>query len=131
MNSGNARSSRLFLTELVFSIFFFIIIVTVCVELFAKAHGMSQEAGVLTDAVERVSNCAEEFVAAGAANGGAAQVFYDQDWNEVKDETEACYVMDIKITDQGKLEQANIQMIQLKEDKIIYELIVDRPKSQD
>lgn len=55
----NARSSSLFLIELIISILFFAVASSVCVQFFVRARLMSREAAQLTDAVSACSTASE------------------------------------------------------------------------
>ena len=55
----SARSSSIFLLELIVSILFFSIAGAVCTQVFVKAHSLSVEAQQLAEAVGICSNCAE------------------------------------------------------------------------
>lgn len=60
----NARSSSLFLIELILSILFFAVASSVCVQFFVKARLMSREASQLTQAVSACT-MASETIASG------------------------------------------------------------------
>ena len=60
----NARSSSLFLIELIIAILFFAIASSVCVQFFVKARLMSRESAQLTEAVSACS-AASETIASG------------------------------------------------------------------
>lgn len=55
----NARSSSLFLIELIISILFFAVASSVCVQFFVRARLMSRESAQLTEAVSACSTASE------------------------------------------------------------------------
>ena len=57
------NGSRIFLTELMFSILFFIIVVAVCIQCFAKGYLLGKNSDVKTHAINAATNAAEEFIA--------------------------------------------------------------------
>ncbi len=59
VHRNRARSSSLFLMELILAILFFSVASAVCVQFFVKSHLMSRESGVLTNAVNECSGIAE------------------------------------------------------------------------
>lgn len=60
------RSSNLFLMELILSIFFFILTASLCVQVFAKAHTVSEDAKALNFAVTECGSAAELVTASGS-----------------------------------------------------------------
>lgn len=73
MNNSHTSKSGLFLIELILSIFFFIIAMAVCLQLFVKARTLSQDTVSVNQAVLWSQNLAEVFL----GNGG--------DYAQVKD----------------------------------------------
>lgn len=59
VHRSRARSSSLFLMELILAILFFSVASAVCVEFFVKSHLMSQDSEKLTRAVNECSGAAE------------------------------------------------------------------------
>jgi len=119
------NGSRIFMTELMFAILFFIVIAAVCVQCFAQSYVMSKMAESSTQAVNEASNAAELFVS--YASGSDFTTYYDADWNEVEaaDESNQYRVTGIVISD-GKVETMDITVSKLANDEIIYALSVDR-----
>ena len=62
MNRHDTSKSGLFLIELILSIFFFIIAMAVCLQLFVKAHTLSQDTISLNHAILWTQNLAELFL---------------------------------------------------------------------
>lgn len=65
-NTDSTSKSGLFLIELILSIFFFIVAMAVCLQLFAKAHTLSQDTVSVNKSVLFSQNLAELFL----GNGG-------------------------------------------------------------
>lgn len=59
IRKNRARSSSLFLMELILAILFFSITSAVCVQFFVKSHLLSQDSQILTQAVNECSAAAE------------------------------------------------------------------------
>lgn len=59
IHKGRARTSSLFLMELILAILFFSITSAVCVQFFIKSHLLSQDSRILTQAVSECSATAE------------------------------------------------------------------------
>ena len=56
------NGSRIFMTELMFSILFFIIVSAICVQCFAGSFAKSRQANEMTKAINLASNAAEEYL---------------------------------------------------------------------
>lgn len=61
MKERKRNGSKLFLTELMISIFFFAIVVAICIQLFSDSFIMSKDSKRLTEAVNITSNFAEYY----------------------------------------------------------------------
>lgn len=124
-------SSNLFLTELLLSILFFIVIVAVCLQVFAKADSLTDQSLELTQAVRLASDGAELFLA-GEDTKAFSEVFtgeagnyhcnYDRDFIKTQDSSE--YQMTMAVQKGEKLDQATITV--LHGDECLYELKVER-----
>jgi len=73
------NGSRIFMTELMFSILFFIIVSAVCIQCFAGSYQTSKEAKELTEAVNLATNTAEEYLSDDSFEGFTA--YYNKDWD--------------------------------------------------
>lgn len=100
--------STLFLLELIIAIFFFSIASTVCIQLFAKSHLMSQQTINENHAVTQTQNLAESFLAAdgnldkmkahfpnAAYNKDSLTLYFDKDWN-ICDADNAHFIASLK-----------------------------------
>ena len=56
------NGSRIFMTELMFAILFFIVVSAICVQCFAGSYAKSSEAKELTNAINLASNAADEYL---------------------------------------------------------------------
>ena len=73
------NGSRIFMTELMFSILFFIIVSAICVQCFAGSFAKSRQANEMTKAINLASNAAEEYLVSDDYQGFTD--YYDSDWN--------------------------------------------------
>ena len=80
------NGSRIFMTELMFSILFFIIVAAICVQCFATAYAKSRDAKELTNAINIATNAAEDYLAEPDFVGFTD--YYDADWNKTESEGE-------------------------------------------
>ncbi|SDB28403.1 hypothetical protein SAMN02910298_01374 [Pseudobutyrivibrio sp. YE44] len=118
------NGSRIFMTELMFSILFFIIVSAICVQCFATAYAKSKDAKELTQAVNIATNAAEEYL--GSDSFGDFTDYYDDNWKPVDDKGS------YKAT--GVITEANVsggcQSLQVvvsnAEDEEIYSLKVEK-----
>lgn len=72
------NGSRIFMTELMFAILFFIIVSAVCVQCFAGSFVKSSDAKDITQAVNLASNAAEDYLCNDNYEGFTD--YYDDDW---------------------------------------------------
>lgn len=91
---GRAKSSNLFLLELIIAILFFSIASAVCVQLFVKSHLMSVETEELNQAVNLASGAVESIT---EENTGDSVVYYNDNW-ESCDQADAAYLMTTHLT---------------------------------
>ena len=78
------NGSRIFMTELMFSILFFIIVAAICIQCFAGSFRTSKDATELTQAVNLATNTAEEYLSDDSFE--EFTTFYDKDWQEKGEE---------------------------------------------
>lgn len=140
VHRSRARSSSLFLMELILAILFFSVASAVCVEFFVKAHVMGRDSETLTHAVNECSGAAEILCTAdsltegiellgtqypdgdypqfsemtdmlGAAGAGDFDMFVYYDDSYLPCEKGlAAYVMAIHLTQEGQMAQIVIEM---------------------
>lgn len=119
------NGSRIFLTELMFSISFFIIVAAICVQAFAGSYAKSNEANILTQAVNVASNAAEEYLS--QDDFESFTEYYDDKWEEVDGESGSFKVTGI-ITDpekKGSCQSMHV-VVSTIEDEEIYSLVVEK-----
>lgn len=116
------NGSRIFLTELMFSILFFIVIAAVCVQCFAQSFIMSKDAEVLTQAVNAATNEAEIFV--NNESPDSFTNYYDDNWQ--KSGEDGTYKLTGIVTEENGLINLKITVATLDDDTEIYSLNVEK-----
>ncbi|MCR5416888.1 MAG: hypothetical protein K6E79_08835 [Pseudobutyrivibrio sp.] len=121
-NRGNG--SRLFLTELMFAILFFIVISAVCVQCFAASFVRSKEANQMTEAVGVTTNAAELYLS--DVQDTDFTIYYDEDWKEVSEEGKYKLTGIITAADDTGLESMSLRVSTMEDEKEIYSLVVEK-----
>ncbi|MCF0130976.1 MAG: hypothetical protein HUJ71_04575 [Pseudobutyrivibrio sp.] len=116
------NGSRLFLTELMFSIFFFTVIAAVCVQLFAYSYDMSKSARQSTDVVNAASNAAEYFL--GSNDAGDFTTYYDKEWQECSDY--GTYKVTGIVSEENHLETMSITVSRMDDESVMYAISVKK-----
>ncbi len=127
MNRRN-NGSRIFMTELMFAIFFFIVIAAVCIQCFAQSYIKSHEANNLTEAVGITSNAAELYLSSNLNDDFT--FYYDADWNRVEDEGK--YKLTGIITNAGDdgVESISLRVSRMDDETEIYSLVVEKAENK-
>lgn len=121
---NRSNGSRIFLTELMFSILFFIIVVAICVQCFATAFAQSRDAREMTEAVNVATNAAEKFLADPAFEGFTE--YYDDNWQVTeKDEKYKTTAILTEAENQKSCQSLHI-VVSTVDDKEIYSLVVEK-----
>lgn len=126
---NNSKSkSGLFLLELIIAIVFFALSSVICIQLFVKAHTLSQKNTELNMAVIQAQNAAEAFKAAngepekfaeflngpsgGEANDGqyVCDLFFNSDWQRVDGRDKAAYTLHVVMTPLEALRSIDISV---------------------
>ena len=119
------NGSRIFMTELMFSIFFFIVISAICVQCFAGSYAKSKSAKEITAAVNLASNEAEEYLATDNYKGDT--YYYDDAWKSVSDDKATYKVTSLVIEPEKKGQcQAMHVVVSTISDEEIYSLKVEK-----
>lgn len=128
-----ARSSSLFLLELIIAILFFSIASAVCVQVFVKSHLLSKEASQINHAVNVSSSAMQVIDHASSYDmvlsdleesfGNTSQVYYDEVWT-LCPSANASYAMNILLEEEGTMLKGDIQVIDLSDDSSIYSIPV-------
>ena len=134
MRTQGNRGSKLFLMELIIAIFFFSVIVTICVQLFAGAYTMSVHSRELVQSVNLASNVAEyyrvwdwqEVFPQGEWQGNRWQIAYDKSWQPDKDRVQ--YILRLDLDSRDGLHGAKITISDEAAGRVIYELPVKRAR---
>lgn len=152
VHRSRARSSSLFLMELILAILFFSVASAVCVEFFVKSHLMSRDSESLTHAVNECAGAAEIICTAESLEESIHLLMQCnpegeypemEDWTEEKDLVQAdislyydadympCgldtaeYILAICLTREAQMIEADFEMCRnadMQEDSVIYQL---------
>ena len=119
------NGSRIFLTELMFSISFFIIVAAICVQAFAGSYAKSKEANELTQAVNVATNAAEEYLS--QDDFKCFTEYYDEKWQKIDGDNGSFKVTGI-VTDPEKKGQCQSMHVVVStiEDEEIYSIVVEK-----
>lgn len=136
MRGQRDNSSKLFLTELMISIFFFSVITAFCVQLFSEAHSLSVRSEKLTHAVEIAANVAEYYNGWDFDNESWQKVFpqgswkqdtwkmnLDENWEPCKEDGK--YILEMHLRENGNLLEAHI-MVKGEQADVLYTLMTSR-----
>lgn len=113
MNKRYSSKSSLFLIELILAIFFFIIAMAVCLQLFVKSHLMSEDSIATTQSVLWTQNISEIFLGSEGDFSVVKEIyqkqdcilqtslpeknnlllFFDQNWEETSDLQNVAYLV--------------------------------------
>ncbi|MBE5916418.1 MAG: hypothetical protein E7273_06180 [Pseudobutyrivibrio ruminis] len=119
------NGSRIFMTELMFSILFFIIVSAICVQCFAGSFAKSRQANEMTKAINLASNAAEEYLVSDNYEGFTE--YYDSDWNISDDVNGAYKVTSLVIEPERKGEcQSMHVVVSTITDEEIYSLEIEK-----
>lgn len=118
MKVRESSKSSLFLLELMISIVFFALAAAGCVQVFAKAHMLSQEAGRLDMAVSVAQSLAEECSGSRMEDN---QRYYDELGNVCGKEG-GVYLAEILQTEQAGMNQIHITVMDMKTQDTLYTL---------
>ena len=120
------NGSRIFMTELMFSILFFIVSAAICVQCFATAVSKSRDAKELTGAINVASNAAEEYLASETTEGFTE--YYNDNWEEVADNSEGKFKATAIVTEpekKGECQTFHVVVSNMKDEEI-YSLVVEK-----
>lgn len=144
MDRNSRTGSRLFLIEFLIVLFFFLIISTVCLRLFARAHAITMKANALSGAQTRAASVAAVI---GSGDGSARSVaayfpealvegeqltlYFDRDFHTAASEDHAFYTMTILLS-AGREKRGQISVFD-REEELLYELTVSdhRPLTRE
>lgn len=118
--------SSLFLLELILAVLFFSVASALCIQIFTKAHLMSQDARDLNFAVNEVSSMAEQ-MSDGTLQDAAA--YYDSSYASCK-KADAVYVLTVHYEPEDTLLKAHISMDTVADNRNIYTLDVTKHRQR-
>lgn len=118
MKVRESSKSSLFLLELMISIVFFALAAAGCVQVFAKAHMLSQEAGRLDMTVSVAQSLAEECSGSRMEDN---QRYYDELGN-VCGKEDGVYLAEILQTEQAGMNQIHITVMDMETQDTLYTL---------
>ena len=142
--------SSLFLLELILAVLFFSVASALCIQIFTKAHLMSQDARDLNFAVNEVSSMAEQISAGTLHSDTAASsddtasdpstqmpddslqdaaAYYDSSYASCK-KADAVYVLTVHYEPENTLLKAHISMDTIADNRNIYTLDVTKHRQR-
>ena len=122
MKRVDNNGSRMMLTELIFSIFFFMVIVAVCIQLFASAFITQKKSRDLATAVNICASEADKYIVTGEISDN---VFYDKE-GAVAEEQSAAYRLSSSESNEGKTDMILLTFTKLEDETEVYSLEVKR-----
>lgn len=144
------NTSSLFLLELILAVLFFSVASALCIQIFTKAHLMSQDARDLNFAVNEVSSMAEQISAGTLHSDTAASsddtasdpstqmpddslqdaaAYYDSSYASCK-KADAVYVLTVHYEPEDTLLKAHISMDTIADNRNIYALNVTKHRQR-
>lgn len=142
--------SSLFLLELILAVLFFSVASALCIQIFTKAHLMSQDARDLNFAVNKVSSMAEQILAGTLHSDTAASsddtasdpstqmpddslqdaaAYYDSGYASCE-KADAVYVLTVHYEPENTLLKAHISMDTIADNRNIYTLDVTKHRQR-
>ena len=113
------NTSSLFLLELILAVLFFSVASALCIQIFTKAHLMSQDARDLNFAVNEVSSMAEQMPDDSLQDAAA---YYDSSYASCE-KADAVYVLTVHYEPEDTLLKAHISMDTVADNRNIYTLM--------
>ena len=120
------NTSSLFLLELILAVLFFSVASALCIQIFTKAHLMSQDARDLNFAVNEVSSMAEQMPDDSLQDTAA---YYDSSYASCE-KADAVYVLTVHYEPEDTLLKAHISMDTVADNRNIYALDVTKHRQR-
>lgn len=120
------NTSSLFLLELILAVLFFSVASALCIQIFTKAHLMSQDARDLNFAVNEVSSMAEQMPNDSLQDAAA---YYDSSYASCE-KADAVYVLTIHYEPEDTLLKAHISMDTVADNRNIFTLDVTKHRQR-
>ena len=118
--------SSLFLLELILAVLFFSVASALCIQIFTKAHLMSQDARDLNFAVNEVSSMAEQMPDDSLQDAAA---YYDSSYASCE-KADAVYVLTVHYEPEDTLLKAHISMDTIADNRNIFTLDVTKHRQR-
>lgn len=120
------NTSSLFLLELILAVLFFSVASALCIQIFTKAHLMSQDSRDLNFAVNEVSSMAEQMPDDSLQDAAA---YYDSSYASCE-KADAVYVLTVHYEPEDTLLKAHISMDTVADNRNIYTLDVTKHRQR-
>lgn len=120
------NTSSLFLLELILAVLFFSVASALCIQIFTKAHLMSQDARDLNFAVNEVSSMAEQMPDDSLQDAAA---YYNSSYASCE-KADAVYVLTVHYEPEDTLLKAHISMDTVADNRNIYTLDVTKHRQR-
>ena len=120
------NTSSLFLLELILAVLFFSVASALCIQIFTKAHLMSQDARDLNFAVNEVSSMAEQMPDDSLQDAAA---YYDSSYASCE-KADAVYVLTVHYEPEDTLLKAHISMDTIADNRNIYTLDITKHRQR-
>lgn len=120
------NTSSLFLLELILAVLFFSVASALCIQIFTKAHLMSQDARDLNFAVNEVSSMTEQMPDDSLQDAAA---YYDSSYASCE-KADAVYVLTVHYEPEDTLLKAHISMDTIADNRNIYTLDVTKHRQR-
>lgn len=120
------NTSSLFLLELILAVLFFSVASALCIQIFTKAHLMSQDARDLNFAINEVSSMAEQMPDDSLQDAAA---YYDSSYASCE-KADAVYVLTVHYEPEDTLLKAHISMDTVADNRNIYTLDVTKHRQR-
>lgn len=134
MKNNKSRTS-LVLMELIITILFFSLASAVCVQLFVRAHLTTKATRELNNAINITQSISEvmngtdgsissihSYYETASGDADYFVVYYDENFNETDDFSNAVYAADVTVDNVGNLHDLNIDFLRIKDYELIYNL---------
>ena len=118
MKKIKTSGSGLFLLELMISIAFFAIAATGCVQIFARAHSLSEQAEKLDQAVSIAQNLTEE----NSGQSAESKTWYYDGQGETCEEAKAVYQADLTVQMQDQMRQIQVTVADSEKKTVLYQI---------
>lgn len=120
------NTSSLFLLELILAVLFFSVASALCIQIFTKAHLMSQDARDLNFAVNEVSSMAEQMPDDSLQDAAA---YYDSSYASCE-KADAVYVLTVHYEPEDTFLKAHISMDTVADNRNIFTLDITKHRQR-